>query len=290
MTHARPGEAVVEADREAERGDRVAEHVLRRVERHDEDRPDDRHGAHPDRREARRQVARMDVREAARDRPLARHRERRARGRQDRRLRRGRRRRQHGEDQQLVPAASRTPCAPSTLSTSSELSLEQSRAAVRLRGGRDDEVDQHEQDRRDDRRAARPLVAVLGLLVDGDAGVPAPVDEDAEQHAVDQRAPAEVERVEPRQLRRDRVGRVARRRPSRARRRRTARGSRPRRDSSTVCMRADSSMPRQQIHVISAIQTTAIDDLRAVRVGGRVPAERAGTCTSPRSARAPPSR
>ena len=58
-------------------------------------------------------------------------------------------------------------------------------AVERLGAGRDDEVDEQQQDRGDDRRAARPLIGVLGLLVDAHGGVPAPIDEDSEQDSVD---------------------------------------------------------------------------------------------------------
>src|SRR5204862_155222 len=58
-----------------------------------------------ERRDVGRQEARVDASEHARERVLARHRERRSRRRQDRRLRRGGRRRQHGEDQELVERA-----------------------------------------------------------------------------------------------------------------------------------------------------------------------------------------
>ena len=61
-----------------------------------------------------------------------------------------------------------------------------------LGGGRDDDVDQTSSDGRDDRRLARALRWVLGLLVDRDAGVPAPVDEDRQQHRAASRASRDI--------------------------------------------------------------------------------------------------
>jgi hypothetical protein len=57
---------------------------------------------------------------------------------------------------------------PSGLSTSFELLIEEVRAGVGLRGRRDEQVDQHEQDRREHGGAPRSLGRVLRLLVDGD--------------------------------------------------------------------------------------------------------------------------
>ena len=67
---------------------------------------------------------------------------------------------------------------------------EEGRAVVGLRRSGDDDVDQEQDQGRDDRGLAGSSVAVARLLVDGDARVPAPVDEDAEQDTVDQRAPS----------------------------------------------------------------------------------------------------
>ncbi len=77
--------------------------------------------------------------------------------------------------------------------------LQEGGAGVGLGGGGHDHVDQDEQDRAHHRGPPRPVGAVLGLLVDADAAVPAPVDEHPEQDPVDQRrrAAVEGERVEP---------------------------------------------------------------------------------------------
>ena len=95
--------------------------------------------------------------------------------------------------------------------------------------------------------AARPgvLRAVLGLLVHRDRAVPAPVDEQHQQHRADEgRERADVERVEPGELRAaggrgrvagpNRISAVAEKMTSMV-------ASRP---SSAVWMRAESSMPR----------------------------------------------
>ena len=68
-----------------------------------------------------------------------------------------------------------------------------------LRRRRNHDVDQDQQDRAHDRGLAGAAGGVLGLLIDADPGVPAPVDEDPEQHAVDQSAAAagETEGREP---------------------------------------------------------------------------------------------
>ena len=60
-----------------------------------------------------------------------------------------------------------------------------------------------------DKIAARPggSAVFLGLLVDGDAGVPAPVDEDHEDDAAGEGAEVRhLERVEPGPVRSDRPG------------------------------------------------------------------------------------
>ena len=70
-------------------------------------------------------------------------------------------------------------------------------------GERGEQVGAEQQHGRDDGGPARRLVAVLGLLVDGDQRVPAPVDEQAQQHRFGQRPEAvERQRVEPGQARR----------------------------------------------------------------------------------------
>ena len=201
------GQPVVERDAEPGRGDRVLEDVARDgVEQHEDH---DRDRAHPDRRDARREVARMDLGERLRQRAVARHRERRARRRQDRRLRRGRRGGEHGDDQQLVPRR-----AEHVLAERAEhvvgVVVQEVDAVEGLRGERDDEVDREQQEGAHDRGAARRLGRVLGLLVDRDGGVPAPVDEDREQQPAAHRAERlDVERVEPAQRRVDAPGRMA---------------------------------------------------------------------------------
>src|SRR4051812_36894435 len=69
-----PGQAVVEGDHEAERDDRVAEHVLGDDRQRDVE--GDRGGAHADRRDVGREVARMDAADDARQGAVARHRQR----------------------------------------------------------------------------------------------------------------------------------------------------------------------------------------------------------------------
>ena len=150
----------------------------------------------------------MNAAERARDRLGPRHRQRRARGREDRRLRRGRRGREDRDDQQLVEW--RSEHALTQRSEHVALIVDQGvDSSVGLGGGGDEQVDPDQDERRDDRRAARRGARVLGLLVDGDPGVPAPVDEDRQQDAAVQRAEArDVERVEPRERGLDRVLRV----------------------------------------------------------------------------------
>ena len=106
----------------------------------------------------------------------------------------------------LLSVPPRTPL-PSALSTSSSLP-----SAVRkptpwkdCAAGRDDHIDQDEQDGREHGGLPRPLGWVLGLLVDRHAGVPAPVDEHAEQHRDDEVVEAHRERVEPVKRRLDRA-------------------------------------------------------------------------------------
>src|SRR5262249_52012462 len=81
-----PGEAVVEADGEAERRDRVVEDVLIRVEADEDRRPHTGECTHPERRDGRGQVPRVDVAEQLRDRTPLRHGKGGARRREDRRL------------------------------------------------------------------------------------------------------------------------------------------------------------------------------------------------------------
>ena len=78
-----------------------------------------------------------------------------------------------------------------------------------LGAGGDEQVDGDQQKRRDHRRPARPLAGILGLLVDRHARVPAPIQEQAEQHRHDQVLEVHVEGVEPGDLRMNRVRRVA---------------------------------------------------------------------------------
>ena len=93
-----------------------------------------------------------------------------------------------GEQQELLQHAGAEHAGAEGAENVVRVGAQELRAGVGLRGGRDEQVDQHEQDRREHRRAARSLGRVLRLLVDRDARVPAPVDEDPEQDAADQRA------------------------------------------------------------------------------------------------------
>ena len=78
-----------------------------------------------------------------------------------------------------------------------------------LRGERDYHVDREQQEGAHHRRAARRLGRVLGLLVDRDGRVPAPVDEDRQQQAAAHRPERlDVERVEPAQRRVHAAGRM----------------------------------------------------------------------------------
>ena len=181
------GEPVVEGDLEAEPGDRVAEHVL--VEtlmmssvQTIETAPIS-------------MVETPGVRKRGWIRPnalgIARtrgHRQRRPRGRQDGRLGRGRRRGQHRDDQQLVErgaedvgrrgAQARRPCCGAGSpgrATPAPRRRRPRRSASRIRCSSPPPC-------------PGPFARVLGLLVDAHAAVPAPVDEHAEQDAVDQGA------------------------------------------------------------------------------------------------------
>ena len=137
----------------------------------------------------------------------ARHRQRRARGRQDRRLSRRGRRREHRDDHDLAEQVE-----PKT-----EFGEQPEHVADcrRWRGSSGPpyaiaavetiDVDAEQDQRGDDRRLARDVLGVLGLLVDAHEAVPAPVDEDREQDAGGQRARrVDRERREPRELRVDR--------------------------------------------------------------------------------------
>ena len=68
----------------------------------------------------------------------------------------------------------------------------------RLRSEDDDGVDREKKHGRDHGCSARSLRRILGLLVHGDCGVPAPIDEDHQDQAGDEGGDAgNVERVEP---------------------------------------------------------------------------------------------
>ena len=67
---------------------------------------------------------------------------------------------------------------PSSLKTSSELSISACGTVEGLGRDGDDHVDRQQDEGADDGGAAGRLVGVLALLVDGDRAVPAPVDED----------------------------------------------------------------------------------------------------------------
>ena len=154
--------------------------------------------AHHDRRHVGGQVAGVDPAERFRDRPESRHRERRAGGRQDRRLGRGRGRGQHRDDQQLVERGAEDVVAQRAEHVFGVAGQEMG-AVERLRRCGDDDVDQHQQDRAHHGRLAWAVGGVARLLIDADAAVPSPVDEDAEQHPADQRraAPRQPEGREP---------------------------------------------------------------------------------------------
>ena len=89
------GQRVVEGDHQRQRAQRVVEEVLRQAVEHSV--PDGRDHADGDRSDVRRQKARVHPPEHLREGALAGHRQRRARGRQDRGLRGGKRR---GDDRQ----------------------------------------------------------------------------------------------------------------------------------------------------------------------------------------------
>ena len=191
---------VVERDREAEREDRVLQDVVA-----DERHPDVVHArddAHHDRRERRCLVPRVHVAKRLRQRLVGGHRERAAGGRQDRRL--GRRdRRDHDRDHEQ----------PAVRPEQAVLDGEEEVVGVRLvaeararlaeprvhhGGDRDADVGDEQDDGGQQGRAPGDALGVLGLLVEGEAGVPAPVDEEGEQHGLGEPAPVgEAERVEP---------------------------------------------------------------------------------------------
>nr|WP_246355216.1 trypsin-like peptidase domain-containing protein [Nocardioides ungokensis] len=93
------GHPVVEGDQQPDRRDRVCEHVP--AERGEPDVEGDRRQAHADRRPGRRHEAVADTGEPARDRPVGRHRQGRARGGQDRGEGGGRGRAEDHEDEQV---------------------------------------------------------------------------------------------------------------------------------------------------------------------------------------------
>ena len=132
-------------------------------------------------------------------------------------------------------------------------------AAVGLSGHRHEQEDPDQHERRDDRAAAGRIGGVLGLLVDRHPGVPAPEQEHAEQHAEDQRVEADRERVEPVEL--DVEGACPCRRGGRCRRLISATTAKMisvtiSKPSRNCWVRAESSMPRQQIQVSATMKMT----------------------------------
>ena len=205
------GQAVVERDHQAERGERVVVDVLGHDLEADVER--DRQDAHPDRRVGRRLEAWVDLRPHLRDRALGAHRQGRSGGRQDRRLGRRRSGREDRQDEDLVERRAEDLVGHDREDVALTGLAERGDARPRL--GRDchDDVGRNEDQRRHDRGPARLLGRVGALLVRRGRRVPAPVDEQRDDEAGRERARAERavladdrERVEPFERRQHRPG------------------------------------------------------------------------------------
>jgi len=195
------GEPVVEADRKAERRDRVHEHAFgEQQQRHGHE---NRQHSHRNRRDVGRQIRFVDFAEhSVHGFPVS-HRQRRPRRWEDRRLRGCRRRGQHADDQRLgqdpADGASAEHGFPERVENVFGVRFvgQEADAVKRLGARGDEQVDDEQQHRRDHRGLAGAVGGILGLLVDGDARIPAPVDEHPEQDPVEQVAEVDGERVEP---------------------------------------------------------------------------------------------
>ena len=156
--------------------------------------------------------------------------------------------------------------------------LEEADAVVGLRGHGDERVDAEQHDRRDDRGLAGALGRVGRLLVDAHGRVPAPVDEDAEDQALRQRAQREPEGVEPLERRRDRAARCPWSRPSTARRSRRRRASgAPCRAARTACVRR----PRCRCSRWSSSRSSRSRRRRARPAARAHPGRRGSSCRRP---------
>ena len=202
-----PGEGVVEGDHQGQRRERVEEEVFADQLRGQV--PDD--GEHADRhgRDDRREEARADLAEGGRHRLGAGHRERGAGGGQDRRLGRGQGRDDHREQDEV---------AERVAEHAGRVGGEDPLVVFELLGpgdalpgdqrGRHAEIGDEQQDGAEQAGQARGGDRALGLLVEVDGALPAPVDEDAEQQGAGQRpAAGDLERVEPGERGIDRRGR-----------------------------------------------------------------------------------
>ena len=203
-----PGQPVVERDVQADRDHRVADHpdavrgVVQPHVHHDRDH------AHGDRGHRGGHEPRVDRGERLGQRLVGRHRQRGPRGGQDRRLGGRGRRGQHHEQQQVVEDRAEAGRAEDRAALDREhvaRVVDVAQAVARgldagegLHGEDHQRVgDQQDEGGEDRGQAGRPGL-VLGLLVDRDGGVPAPVDEDHQDDAAGERAEAgDLERVEP---------------------------------------------------------------------------------------------
>ena len=129
---------------------------------------------------------------------------------------------------------------------------------VHHRGDGDSDVGDEQDDGGQQRRAAGDALGVLRLLVEREARVPAPVDEQREQDRLDERTPvAERERVEPRQSIGVGSGAVPAKKCQSAATTKIA-SARYWIASRTFWMRSPISTPRQLTHVIAAMNTTPV--------------------------------
>ena len=202
------GQAVVERDVQPDRDHRVADHpaavvgVVQPHVDHDRDHP------HGDRGHRGGHEPGVDLRERLGQRLVGRHRQRGPGGGQDRGLGGRGRRGQHHQQQQVVEGRADAGRAENGAALDRQdvaRVIDVAQAVARgldaregLHGedhqGVGDEQDEGGEDRG---QAGRPGL-VLGLLVDRDGGVPAPVDEDHQDDAAGERAEAgDLERVEP---------------------------------------------------------------------------------------------
>ncbi len=139
---------------------------------------------------------------AAEQRLVGGHRERAAGGRKDRGLGRRHGRDHHRDHQEDADRAEQhiLQCEEHVVGVRLVAEAQPGIAQARVRHRRDGHADVGDQqdERRQDRGTARRALGVFGLLVECEAGVPAPVDEQGEQDGLHEaREVAERERVEP---------------------------------------------------------------------------------------------